>query len=492
MQQKSIFRNFIYKALLNCFNIIIPIFIGSYISKTLGSNGIGRVNYVDKIQQAFLIFAAFGIYSYGLREISKVRYDKEKLKSTFSSLLLIGNISTILVFFIYLIFVFFNFKFNEDYWLFLIFSINIFSVLFNVEWANEALENYKFITAKTIAIKIIYILAMLLLIKKPDNYVVYSLILVLSTFINNILSYVYIVKDIGFTLKGVSFKKHLPYLLITLIMSNGNYLYTQLDALFLGKYINNDAVAMYTTSQNIVCMINALIMSIIFVTLPRLSSLLCNNDTTGYKKLLNKSYNSLCIFLFPSAIGIYVLAKEILFLYGGIEFVPATTILKYFTIYMVTTAIDAAIVYQIIYAKKQEKTLICFVLTCGLTNLVCKCLLLNYGLLTPCSAIITTILCNTLLITIEYVYCVKALKTKIEIFKLTNLKYLFISLFFIPISHFIKLFTNSIISTTLITVVTCSSLYFLVLIIIKDALVITVLNKFLNKYISIVKKDKAL
>lgn len=492
MQQKSIFRNFIYKALLNCFNIIIPIFIGSYISKTLGSSGIGRVNYVDKIHQAFLIFASFGIYSYGLREISKVRDDKEKLKSTFSSLLLIGNISTILVFFIYLIFVFLNFKFDKDYLIFLIFSINIFSVLFNVEWANEALENYKFITAKTIAIKIIYIISLLLLIRKPDNYVAYSIILVLSTFINNIISYIYIVKDIGFTFKGVSFKKHLPYLLITLLISNGNYLYTQLDSLFLGNYINKTSVGMYTTAQNIVCMINALIMSVIFVTLPRLSSLICDNDTNGYKKLLNKSYNGLCIFLFPSAIGIYVLAQEILFIYGGIEFVPATNILRYFTIYMITTAIDAAIVYQIIYAKKQEKTLICFVLTCGLTNLVCKCLLLNYGLLTPCSAIITTILCNTLLIAIEYIYCSKYLKTKIQIFKLSNLKYLFIALFFIPIAYFIKLFTNSIISTTLITVITCSLFYFLVLLIIKDELVITVLNKILNKYISIIKKDKAL
>lgn len=492
MQQKSIFRSFLYKSMLNCFNIIVPIFIGAYVNKTLGIGSLGRVTFVDKIHQGFLIFAAFGIYSYGLREISKVRDDKAKLKSTFSSLLLIGNLATILVFFIYLIFVFFNYRMDEDYWLFLIFSINIFSVLFNVEWANEALENYRFITIKTIAVKIIYVIVLLLLIKNPENYIAYALLLVLSSFINNVISYIYIVKDIGFTLREVSLKKHLPFLLTTLIMANGNYLYTQLDALFLGIYINKPTVAMYNNAQNIVCMINALIMSIIYVTLPRLSSLLSNDDNDGYIKLLNKSFNSLCIFLFPSAVGISVLAKEILFLYGGVDFLTSTPILKLFTIYMITTAIDAAIVYQIIYAKKQEKTLICFVLTCGFTNLVCKFILLKLGILTPCSAIITTTLCNILLISIEYIYSIKVLKAKIEIFKIYNLKYLFISLLFIPIANIIKLFTNSIISTTLITVITCSSFYFLVLLATKDKLVITVLNKFLNKYISIVKKDKAL
>ena len=76
---KSISKNAMFKAALNLFNIILPILVTSSVNRALGATNIGYITIGESYTSYFLIFASFGIYQYGLREISKVRSDKKKL-----------------------------------------------------------------------------------------------------------------------------------------------------------------------------------------------------------------------------------------------------------------------------------------------------------------------------------------------------------------------------------------------------------------------------
>lgn len=75
----SLSRNIIFKFLLNTFNVVIPIIIGPYTLRIFGPDLIGVINYSQTIYGYFFIFAGFGAYQYGLREISRVRDDKKKV-----------------------------------------------------------------------------------------------------------------------------------------------------------------------------------------------------------------------------------------------------------------------------------------------------------------------------------------------------------------------------------------------------------------------------
>lgn len=76
--QKSIVSNIFYKILLNTFNIILPILVGPYAYRMLGANSMGTVNFAETIFNYFFIFAVFGVYQYGLREVSLIKNDKRK------------------------------------------------------------------------------------------------------------------------------------------------------------------------------------------------------------------------------------------------------------------------------------------------------------------------------------------------------------------------------------------------------------------------------
>ena len=93
MKQKSLFKNIIYKAILSFVNIMVPVIIGSYIVHLLDVDLYGAYNKVYSEFQVFLTIASFGIYTYGIREISKIRDDKKKISTLFTNLFVLSIIS---------------------------------------------------------------------------------------------------------------------------------------------------------------------------------------------------------------------------------------------------------------------------------------------------------------------------------------------------------------------------------------------------------------
>ena len=84
-----IHKNFIYNNVLGITNLLIPILIFPYISRILGPSGIGIVSFAVSLTTVFALIGSLGIPIYGIREIAKVKNDKEKLSKIFSELLII-------------------------------------------------------------------------------------------------------------------------------------------------------------------------------------------------------------------------------------------------------------------------------------------------------------------------------------------------------------------------------------------------------------------
>ena len=181
MEKKSLFKNSIYKALLSFANIVIPIIIGPYITKLLNVDLYGAYNKVYAEFQVFLIFATFGIYTFGVREISKIRDNKVKLSELFSNLFLLSIITNLITCIVYIVYALITSQGITQH-IYLVFVIQIIANIFYVEFLNEALENYKFITIKTLIVKILYLGLLLLFVRKPNDIIIYSIIILYNIF----------------------------------------------------------------------------------------------------------------------------------------------------------------------------------------------------------------------------------------------------------------------------------------------------------------------
>ncbi|HDW3057425.1 oligosaccharide flippase family protein [Bacillus thuringiensis] len=480
--QKSIAKNIIYKIILNTFNVILPILVGPYAYRTLGATSMGKVNFSETIFTYFFIFAVFGIHQYGLREISAIKDNKKDVEQLFTSLFLLSIVTNLITFGAYLLFSYFGYGEKDLFFVLFIFGFNFIANIFYVEWLNEAYENFDFITLKTIIVKLIYVVMLFIFIQTSQDFYQFTGLLVLSNFLNNIISYTYIRRSVKFDFSNVKIVKHLKPLLLIAIFSNANILYTHLDRFFLGEYVGEKSVSFYVMSFQIMSIINLLMLSVIQVTLPRLSYLSETADERAYERLLSKISQLYFITLFPSAIGLIIVSNLVVVIYGGVEYKAAGSTLSIFSIYMVAVGIQSILANQIMYVKRKEHILVRLLLVFGCVNIVLKIILLDFNIFTPTIATLTTTIATILLVAFIYMYIKKVLKVNYHLFTLENFKYLFYSLSFIPISYVIQMYITSTIFLFLALVLANGMAYVLLLLLTKDEILFMVIDKLKPKF----------
>ncbi len=486
MSSKSLFRNSIYKALLSCANIVIPLIIGPYITRLLDVNLYGAYNKAYAEFQVFLIFATFGIYTFGVREISKIRNDKEKVAKTFTNLFVLGIITNTIVGIIFVIYSIFTTT-GITTSIYLVFIIQIVANIFYVEFSNEALENYKFITIKTIIVRFLYLILLLTLVKKPDDILLYGIIVSGIVFLNNIISYIFVRKQIQFDFKEIKLKEYIKPLFLVLIMTNIEILYSQLDRVMLGKFVSDVAVTMAYIPYYLVSTLASIPYSIINVSIPRLSYMIESDGKEKYEGALNTSIRSLLFIIIPMCLGVIVLSKEIIFLYAGDKYSNIYPILMLAGAERIIISIQSIMTNLVLYANNKEKVIVKFTLIYGVANLIMNSVLIVFNIFTPFTAILTTTIAETMLVITQYIYIKKKMKINIQLFSKSNLVYLGLSLLFIPVAIITKIIDLGFYINIIAIILICILIYVGVLYIRKDP----ILNMILDKIFRRLKKGES-
>lgn len=482
MSQKSLFKNSIYKALLSFANIVVPIIIGPYITRLLDVELYGAYNKVYAEFQVFLIFATFGIYTFGVRGISKIRDDKEKVSELFTNLFLLGIITNIVTGIVYIIYALISSS-GITQSIYFVFIIQIVANVFYIEFLNEALENYKFITIKTLIVKVLYLVLLLTMVKKPDDIIIYSIIISGIVFLNNIISYIYVKKRIKFNFKQIHFKKYMKPLFFVLIITNVEILYSQLDRVMIGKFVNDVAVTYYYIPYYLVSTLAAIPYSIINVSIPRLAYMVEKNGKSAYEETLNTTVSSLLFIIVPMCIGVAVLAPEIIYIYAGDKYTGMAGILILACVVRIIISIESVMTNLVLYANNKEKQLAIFSFAFGICNLIFNSALVLLNKLNPFTAMLTTGIVEILLSTTQYIYIKKNLKINLKIFTRQNLTYILLSICFIPIALIIKKIDIGYYINIAAIMLVCILTYVGILYLKKDSVLNMILNKFLGKFL---------
>ncbi len=479
-KKNTLFKNTIYKSMLSMVNIVVPLVIGPYIMRLLDVDLYGLYNRVFADFQMFLAFASFGVYTLGVREISKIRNDKEKVSKLFTNLFVISFLSNMLVLIIYLIFSLIT-STGLAKVLYLVMSIQIIANVFYVEFVNEALENYKFITIKSIIVKIIYFLAILLAVRNPHDIVIYAVIVSLTNFLNNIISFIYAKHRISFDFSKIQIKKYIKPLIAVLVITNADLLYSQLDRVMLGRYVSGVSVTVYYTAYYLISTLSAIPYSIINVSIPRLSYLLKNEGKEIYEEKLNNSISSLIFIIVPMCLGVFVLSKEAIILYAGKKYLMAIVPLMIACITRIFISLESVMNNLVMYPNNREDRILKVSLTCGISNLIINYLLVLFKIFSPLTALATTGLVELTIFIIHYTYARKKMNIDVRVFSKKNMTYILLSLLFIPISLIIRSLKLNFYINIIVIVIICSLMYFIVLYIKKDNNLLFILDKFKGK-----------
>ena len=133
--------------------MLFPLVTSMYVSRILLDDGTGTVAYGQNISSYFVILASFGMSVYGVREIARVKDDKQKRDVLFSELFSLNLITTAVSSGAFILLVVSIKSFREDYLLFLSCGIQVFMNAFNIDWLYQGCEDYGYIAKRSIIVK---------------------------------------------------------------------------------------------------------------------------------------------------------------------------------------------------------------------------------------------------------------------------------------------------------------------------------------------------
>lgn len=355
MKIKNIKLNFILnisRLFLGTFFILLTM---PYITRVLGSESLGNVEYVNSIISYFLLFTALGIPNYGIREIAKVRNNKKELSQTVVELLTIILITTIVGYIFFFILIN-NFKeLRDKKILFLIMGSNIIFTNIGIEWFYQGIENQVYITIRFIIIRVLALILLFLLVKTPNDYYIYGGILVLMTSGSNIFNLINLKKYIDLKiLTKLNLKKHIKPILTIFIATLAVSVYLQLDSVMIGSIAGIEYVAFYSVANKLVRLVLVLVMALGTVIIPRLSNCLKEGNLEGYRGYANISFKYILFIAVPSTLGVFLLSKEIILIMAGEDFVQSILTMQIISLIILIVGLAYFIGFQVLYPNDLE------------------------------------------------------------------------------------------------------------------------------------------
>lgn len=353
--KKSITENFIYNILYQILVTALPILTTPYTARVLGLHANGIHSYTEGIVTYFMLIGALGTAMYGTRKIAYERDNPKKMTQVtweiiFLRFLLLGATLTV-----YIGALCIN---NEYAYLYRIQSINIMATAIDLSWFYQGVEDFKKITIRNMLVKAIYVISLFLFIRTPEDLPLYILLIVGSAFVGNGIMWFYLKE---YTIKGsvrrpVRMLSHLKGSITLFIPQIMNYVYALLDRSML-KWITNDTdnVGIYDQAQRLIRAVTAVLQSIGYVMLSRISNLQASNNKEEIRYYIRKSSNFTLFLAFPIMFGLMGTAKDFIPLFLGKEYMEVIPVLQLLCPLVFTMSMNSVLGIQLLIPLGREK-----------------------------------------------------------------------------------------------------------------------------------------
>lgn len=322
-EYKYLFKNFGYLSLIQLINLLIPVAIYPYLVRVLGKDIFGLVVFAHSIAVFSMIFVSFGFNISATKDISIHRTDKSKLSEIVSSILIIKAFLFAITTLLFSLAIQ-NFPLLKEYQTLFYLSlwVCVYDILLPV-WYYQGIEDMKKLTYLNFLSKIILFVLIFLMIKGPDDYLLYPLINGVGALLAGFVS-VYIIlfrNGLGLKFQKISTLKYYFYEGLPLFISESAIkVYVSSNKVILGAFVGTTSVAYYDLAEKIISVLKIPQKILSQTIFPKISK---EKDLKFVTKII---WLSLIVNL--SLMIITILASNyIIRLLGGVEMVSAVQVL---------------------------------------------------------------------------------------------------------------------------------------------------------------------
>lgn len=360
-EKKLLIKNIASLGVVQIVNYIFPLITIPYISRIIGPTGLGTINYITAFVAYFTLIVGYG---FDLTATRKIAYNPTSIRNrrlVFSQvmnarfLLFIG--STIV--FIVCIFSFDNFR--DNLLLAILTYINVVSVLLSPQYIFQGLQYLSLYGFVNLARGVINTILIFLLIKQPDDYIIYAAIGIFLNLLNSIFFIVFAWNKFNLKFSWFSIKSSVKLLISEryIFFSSVIFsLYTSTNIVILGIYEKPDKIAYYTVAVGFINIVQSVINIPLSTSLfPFLGNSFSKSVETGINQL--KKILPIVFYLtFFCGIGLLILAPLIIKIIYGHKFLNAIVCIRILAFLPLISSLASLLGVQTMLNLKMDKEFI--------------------------------------------------------------------------------------------------------------------------------------
>lgn len=373
--ETSLKRNLYYNGILTGAHYVFPLIVYPYVSRVLEVGNIGIVGFIDSVATYFILFSMMGISTLGVREIARCGDDRNRRKSVFLSLLWLHGIVTAIAVAAMIAVTYCVRPLHFHLHLMWVGICKLIFNLFLIEWFYRGIEDFRFITYRSLVIRGLYVLSVFIFVKnEQDTFVYYFLTMtvVAATALVNMTSSRKFLAHVKVKINLRPFIRPFFYFgAYELLMAA----YTTLNTVFLGFVSTDDEVGYYATATKLMAILTGIYISFSGVMLPRMSSLIAQEDYFQYRNYFKKTLKIIFLFSVPVIVLVELFASEVIFLLSGPGYEGAITPIRIMIPALLITGLEQLITVQLLMPMGKEKYIFLMVMSGAVVGVTLNLLL---------------------------------------------------------------------------------------------------------------------
>lgn len=303
------------------FILLVPLISMPYVARVLGPESNGTYSFLESTVMYFTLAASCGSAVYGQREIAYLDNKADRTR-VFTEIFLIRLIMTLISFAIF----FGVFGLQERYGsLYLLFSFNILTVIFDISWFYQGMEEFTRVVVQCTVIRLVALVCIFLFVKSPDNLPIYILCQSVPNLVGAFSLWPGVHRKMTkISFKNLQLKKHMLPILLLFLPQISSEIFGMLDKTMIEVLTHQAELnAYYQYSQKIVKIILIGITSLGIVMIPSMSAAFARKAYDEIRQRMEDIFRFAFFLGCPLMFGLLAVADVFIPLFFGDKYLPA-------------------------------------------------------------------------------------------------------------------------------------------------------------------------
>ena len=373
--KQSVRKNLGMQILLELLNICTPFITAPFLARRLGASQLGVFSYTSSIAIYFALFAILGTANYGTRSIASCKEDRLERSRIFweiFALQLTGGLFAMSAYVVYL-----SVSVRENQLIAWLQLLEILSRMSDITWLFFGLEEFRYTVRRSVIIKLLTVVLVLLLVKETGDLWIYTSIMLGGRLFSQLILYVRLPSCVTLyrpKLRGIlsHIRPNLALFVPILAMS----VYHAMDKTMLGLLSTYEQSGFYYNADKVISIPLGITNGVTAVLLPRTSMLLSEGKKQEADRLFLKSLEGISVLFIALALGAAAVSPEFIPFFYGPGYGPCVLLVMALAPVYVFKSISAVARIQYMVPMRMEHAITWSVLCGALVNLILNLLLI--------------------------------------------------------------------------------------------------------------------